>query len=114
MGGPSVSRYAEEKEEVVPDDQKTAFDWCKEGHVTRLAAMVTEDNINEKDEQVSRIRNVEYCTSECHSVSTNNGVEITGFPVEILTQEQSLQLSLTWHICMRCTFVLLMGSSRIT
>ena len=53
MSGPSVSRLAEEVEEVLPDDQKSVFDWCKEGNATRLAAMVTEKNINKKDEQVS-------------------------------------------------------------
>ena len=50
--GPVVSTMAREDEEVVPDDQKTAFDWCKEGNVARLVAMVTELTINVKDEQV--------------------------------------------------------------
>ena len=52
-GGPVVSRIIAEEEESVPDDQKTVFDWCKEGNVDRLSAMVTNQNVNSKDEQVA-------------------------------------------------------------
>ena len=49
MGGPVMSRCVEEKEEDIPDKLKTVFDWCKEGHVTNMAAMVTDENINETE-----------------------------------------------------------------
>ena len=39
----------------IPDDEKTAFDWCKEGHVTKLESMVTNDSINSKDSQVCKM-----------------------------------------------------------
>lgn len=53
VGGPKVSVYAVDEEEVkIPDDQKSVFDWCKEGQVARLAEMVTEQNVNQKDDQV--------------------------------------------------------------
>jgi len=37
-----MSRCVEEKEEVIPDKLKTVFDWCKEGHLTNVVAMVTD------------------------------------------------------------------------
>ena len=37
---------------MIPDELKTVFDWCKEGHVTNLAAMVTEENINKTCDNV--------------------------------------------------------------
>ena len=36
----------------IPDEEKTAFDWCKEGHVTKLESLVADDSINSKDSQV--------------------------------------------------------------
>ena len=36
----------------IPDEEKTVFDWCKEGHVTKLESLVTDDSINSKDSQV--------------------------------------------------------------
>ena len=78
MGGPSVSRYAEETEEVIPDDQKNVFDWCKEGHVTKLAAMVTEENINEKDEQVSESLSCHDCNSRSRVREDNPGLFLIG------------------------------------
>lgn len=43
------------EKEVIPDDKKTVFDWCKEGNVSKLAELVTENNINDKDSQVCYI-----------------------------------------------------------
>lgn len=50
-GGPVVSTLMNNME-VIPDEKKTVFDWCKEGDVTRLSGMLTESNINSLDEQV--------------------------------------------------------------
>ena len=51
----------------IPDEEKTAFDWCKEGHVTKLESLVTDECINSKDGQVcSYIQNgdrTKICTS---------------------------------------------------
>lgn len=51
-GGPTVSTL--NSAEVIPDANKNIFDWCKEGHMTRLLSMVTEANMNTVDEQVRR------------------------------------------------------------
>lgn len=51
-GGPIVSTLMSNAEEVIPDENKSAFDWCKEGHVTKLASVVVETNVNMLDEQV--------------------------------------------------------------
>ena len=53
LGGPVMSRCVDEKEEVIPDKLKTVFDWCKEGHLTNMVAMVMEETINETCENVS-------------------------------------------------------------
>ena len=52
--GPPVSTLAggDTKEKDAPDNEKTVFDWCKEGHVKKLESLVTEDCINTKDNQV--------------------------------------------------------------
>lgn len=47
-----MSRMAMEEEEQIPEEQKTVFDWCKEGNIARMAALVSEQNVNEKDSQV--------------------------------------------------------------
>ena len=52
-GGRVVSTLAGEVEEAITDSQKTLFDWCKESNIERLAAMVTADNVDLKDEQVT-------------------------------------------------------------
>ena len=52
LGGPVLSRAVEKEEDLIPDELKTVFDWCKEGHVTNLAAMVTAENINETCDNV--------------------------------------------------------------
>ena len=52
LGGPVMSRAVEKEEDLIPDELKTVFDWCKEGHVTNLAAMVTAENINETCDNV--------------------------------------------------------------
>lgn len=54
-GGPVVSTLAnQDEEEAIPDENKTVFDWCKEGNVSKLTATVTESNINGKDSQVGK------------------------------------------------------------
>lgn len=40
-------------EECISDDKKTLFDWCKEGEVNKLLALVTATNINMTDNQVA-------------------------------------------------------------
>lgn len=35
------------------DTNKSVFDWCKEGNVKKMDALLTRENINNKDEQVS-------------------------------------------------------------
>lgn len=51
-GGPVISTLMSDPDEV-SDENKTAFDWCKEGHVTKLASTMTESNVNSLDEQAS-------------------------------------------------------------
>ena len=46
----------EEEEKDTPDNEKTVFDWCKEGSVSKLNELVTDDCINSKDNQVSIIK----------------------------------------------------------
>ena len=41
------------KDVDVPDDEKTVFDWCKEGCVSKLENLVMDDDVNSKDNQVS-------------------------------------------------------------
>ena len=55
VGGPAVSRMADQ-ESIISDEEKTAFDWCKEGRKDRLSALVSQDNINDRDSQVSSLR----------------------------------------------------------
>ena len=50
-GGPVVSTLMNHTE-VIPEENKNVFDWCKEGQVSRLAPLLSETNINSKDEQV--------------------------------------------------------------
>lgn len=52
LGGPVMSRAVEKEEDLIPNELKTVFDWCKEGQVTNLAAMVTAENINETCDNV--------------------------------------------------------------
>ena len=52
-----MSRFVDqEPDAVIPDRDKSVFDWCKEGQVERLRALLTASNINNKDDQVRRIR----------------------------------------------------------
>ncbi len=51
-GGPVMSRFVPTEEQIIPDSEKSVFDWCKEGRADQLAAMVTPQNINDKDEDV--------------------------------------------------------------
>lgn len=49
--GPAVSTLMNNSE-VIPDENKSVFDWCKEGNEARLLTMVTTTNVNQLDEQV--------------------------------------------------------------
>ena len=42
--------------EAIPDEKKTIFDWCKEGHIAKLSSMLTKTNVNSPDEQVYDIQ----------------------------------------------------------
>ena len=52
--GHSVSTLAggDSEDTDVPDDEKTVFDWCKEGRVSKLESLVTDSDVNLKDNQV--------------------------------------------------------------
>lgn len=48
-----MSRFVDqEPDAVIPDNDKSVFDWCKEGQVERLSLLLTASNINDKDDQV--------------------------------------------------------------
>ena len=49
--GPVVSRMAD-REEIVAEEEKTVFDWCKEGRDDLLQNHLSTDNINERDTEV--------------------------------------------------------------
>ena len=49
--GPVVSRMAD-KESEIAEEEKTMFDWCKEGREDRLQPLLSLDNINTRDSQV--------------------------------------------------------------
>ena len=49
--GLSVSRMADQEQEL-SEEEKTVFDWCKEGREDRLQSLLSPDNINTTDEQV--------------------------------------------------------------
>ena len=52
--GHSVSTLAggDGEDTDVPDEEKTVFDWCKEGCVSKLESLVTDGDVNLKDNQV--------------------------------------------------------------
>lgn len=52
--GPVVSRMATQEKELA-EEEKTMFDWCKEGRRDKLESFLdlTPDSINTKDSQVS-------------------------------------------------------------
>lgn len=50
-GGPVVSTLMK-NDDAIPDEKKNMFDWCKEGNVTKLAAVVTQREVNIQDEEV--------------------------------------------------------------
>lgn len=50
-GGRPVVSTLMGKVEAISDEDKTIFDWCSEGCVDRLSALLTEDNINSLDDQ---------------------------------------------------------------
>ena len=54
--GPVVSRMADQEQELA-EEEKTLFDWCKEGREDRLQALLSPDNINTIDSQVMELRN---------------------------------------------------------
>ncbi len=50
-----MSRMVPTEETVIPDKEKSVFDWCKEGRADRLADLLSPQNINEKDEEVCTV-----------------------------------------------------------
>ncbi|CAI8048884.1 Acyl-CoA-binding domain-containing protein 6 [Geodia barretti] len=48
--GPTVSRLADQEEELA-EEEKTVFDWCKEGREDRLRSHLTPNNINNRDNE---------------------------------------------------------------
>lgn len=55
--GVGVSTLANQDDDI-RDDQKTIFDWCKEGNIDRVTTLLSEKNeaisINKTDENVSK------------------------------------------------------------
>jgi len=47
-------------EDVLADCEKTIFDWCKEGAVTRVRKLLNknQDAVNEKDDEVCLMMNI--------------------------------------------------------
>ncbi len=41
-----------EKEEIIPDNQKTIFDWCREGDLDKIKDCLKHNDIDQIDEQV--------------------------------------------------------------
>ena len=39
-------------EENLKDEEKSLFDWCKEGNVEKIRELLNPDNINHQDEDV--------------------------------------------------------------
>ena len=36
----------------LPDDQKTVFDWCKDGNINRVTSLLKNTDVNQKDAEV--------------------------------------------------------------
>ena len=51
VGGPVVSKLAYDAKEDIPDDNKTMFDWCKEGNVEMMQKKASGE-MNQTDDQV--------------------------------------------------------------
>ena len=49
--GPTVSILADQEEELA-EEEKTVFDWCKEGREDLLRSHLTPNNINNRDNEV--------------------------------------------------------------
>ena len=49
----SVSSMAGIEEDILPDDQKTAFDWCKDGKLDPMKEVISQSkmDINEPDDE---------------------------------------------------------------
>jgi len=60
-GGPVVSTLMKEQEDEIPEQDKSVFDWCKEGNVDRLSAMLSASNVGSVDEEVTGAE--EYATT---------------------------------------------------
>ena len=39
-------------DDIIPDNEKTVFDWCKEDDVTQVSRMLQKCDINKKDSEV--------------------------------------------------------------
>ena len=49
--GAAVSTMADKQD--IPDNQKTIFDWCREGNTDKIKLLLKETDCNIKDENVS-------------------------------------------------------------
>ena len=49
--GPVVSRMADQEEQLA-EEEKTVFDWCKEGRLDQLQTHISHKNINTTDTEV--------------------------------------------------------------
>lgn len=50
----------------IPDDQKTIFDWCREGNIDKIKLLLKKTDSNIKDENVSLV----YCTTVIITICT--------------------------------------------
>ena len=64
--GPTVSRLADQEEELA-EEEKTVFDWCKEGREDQLRSHLTPNNINNRDNEVleDSVRNLSVLLHPC-------------------------------------------------
>ena len=51
--GAAVSTMADKQD--IPDNQKTIFDWCREGNTDKIKLLLKETDCNIKDENVSAL-----------------------------------------------------------
>lgn len=57
----------------IPDNQKTIFDWNREGNINKVKLLLKETDSNVKDENVSGLLNVQYY----HLVTLNVANDVT-------------------------------------
>ena len=49
--GAAVSTMSDKED--IPDDEKTIFDWCREGNTDKVTLLLRNTDVNIKDENVS-------------------------------------------------------------